>query len=381
MGSVAWQTLHLPKLASSSCVWLGHLGQHCARILKKFGVVIHAIETVSRHHWALPQIPGLIDSLVIGDCRLTSVLEQADVGRCRAILLVTGDERTNLAAAFAVRSLNPDVRVVLRSAQENLNALLTRTLGNVVAFEPTALANNAFTLAALGDDTAGTDHQAPMAFMTGIRRPRCRPATIAYGYGLVPVLHERAGRGPPELLASDDHDVLPGDRLIVLATSDGLRARRTRTATVAVLAGAGGQHPYARRRIRRGDDHRPGIRFRLSDPAGLDAHAHPPRHPAAVAAPHAAPVLDVTALPLAPPPHAACPLVRVPAPPATAATPPPPLAIANYRRRLHPGTIATRERVAAGCDPVRLPPALRQRLDPGRFAVVIAACVSSFAVT
>ena len=134
---------------------LGRLGQHCARILKEFGVTLHGIEAQARHHWAVPELPSLLDRIVVGDCRLPGVLEQADVGRCRAILLVTGDERTNIAAAFAARSVNPQVRVVLRSAQEALNTLLCQTLGNFVAFEPTQLSINAFTLAGLGDETVG----------------------------------------------------------------------------------------------------------------------------------------------------------------------------------------------------------------------------------
>lgn len=134
---------------------LGRLGQHCARVLKELGAVIHAVEAHERRHWALPDLPKLFDKMVIGDCRLPGVLEQAEVARCRAILLVTGDERTNIAAAFAARRLNPEIRVVLRSAQETLNALLCQTLGNIVAFEPTQLSVNAFALAALGDETVG----------------------------------------------------------------------------------------------------------------------------------------------------------------------------------------------------------------------------------
>jgi K+ transport systems, NAD-binding component len=134
---------------------LGRLGQHCARMLKTFAVHVHAVEAHTRDHWVLPQSPALIDRIVIGDCRLPAVLDEAEVRRCRAILLVTGDDRTNIVTALSARSLNPGIRVVLRSAQESLNALLSRTLGNLAAFEPTQLGISAFALAALGEDLAG----------------------------------------------------------------------------------------------------------------------------------------------------------------------------------------------------------------------------------
>jgi Trk K+ transport system NAD-binding subunit len=69
------------------------------------------------------------------------------------VLLVTSDERVNIAAAFAVRALHPDIRIVIRSAQRNLNELLAGHLGNFVAFEPSELSAPAFALAALGGDT------------------------------------------------------------------------------------------------------------------------------------------------------------------------------------------------------------------------------------
>lgn len=114
-----------------------------------------AIEAVQPQHWEIPNLPNLLNCLVIGDCRQPGVLQQADVQRCRSILLVTSDERTNIAAAFAARSLNPQIRLVVRSAQENLNELLGQRLGNFVAFEPTQISAPSFALAALDGETQG----------------------------------------------------------------------------------------------------------------------------------------------------------------------------------------------------------------------------------
>ncbi|BDI14432.1 hypothetical protein ANSO36C_02340 [Nostoc cf. commune SO-36] len=132
---------------------LGNLGQYCVSILKEFGAKVNAIEIENIQKWEIPDISDLVDKLVIGDCRQPKVLEEAGIGLCQAILIVTSDERVNIAAAFAARSLNPNLRLVIRSAQENLNELLSENLGNFVAFEATQLPAKSFALAALSSET------------------------------------------------------------------------------------------------------------------------------------------------------------------------------------------------------------------------------------
>ena len=134
---------------------LGSLGQHCVVALKEFGVSVIAIEQNTYQSWEIPNLPQLLDELIIGDCRQNNVLEQAKITKCRAVLIVTSDEEINAETALSVRQINPQIRIVLRSAQENLNQLLSQQLGNFFADEPTQLAAAAFALAGLGDETIG----------------------------------------------------------------------------------------------------------------------------------------------------------------------------------------------------------------------------------
>ncbi|MBG1266907.1 potassium channel family protein [Nostoc sp. WHI] len=134
---------------------LGNLGQYCVSVLKEFGAKVNAIEIENIQKWEITDISDLVDKLVIGDCRQPKVLEQAGIHFCQAILIVTSDERVNIAAAFAARSLNPNVRLVIRSAQENLNELLSKKLRNFVAFEATQLSARSFAIAALSSETRG----------------------------------------------------------------------------------------------------------------------------------------------------------------------------------------------------------------------------------
>ncbi len=134
---------------------LGSLGQHCAVQLKEFGVRVTGIEQNLDKDWQLPAVVRLFDQIWQGDCRHTEWLEKAGVRHCRAILFVTDNERANVEAAFAARLLNPNVRLVVRSAKHNLNELLSEQLGNFVAFEPTQLSASAFALAALDERILG----------------------------------------------------------------------------------------------------------------------------------------------------------------------------------------------------------------------------------
>lgn len=134
---------------------LGSLGQHCIANLKSFGVPVHAVNLTQPNQWEMTHLQNLIDRLVVGDCRQPDILEQAGIRSCRAILLVTQDERVNLEAALTARVLNPRVRLVMRSDQQNLNDLIGQQLLNFVAFEPTQLAAPAFALEALSDRLVG----------------------------------------------------------------------------------------------------------------------------------------------------------------------------------------------------------------------------------
>lgn len=130
---------------------VGTLGIQCIRVLKGYGVRVSAIDTIAPD--ALADLEA--DHLIYGDCRRTDVLVQARIQDCRAVLLVSDSERTNVEASLAVRRLNPNTRLVVRADQQNLNDLLAKTLGNFVAFASNRLAAPAFALAALNANVLG----------------------------------------------------------------------------------------------------------------------------------------------------------------------------------------------------------------------------------
>ena len=136
---------------------LGSLGQHCVMALQEFGAKVIAIEQQPPpvENWEIAGLPDLLEELIKGDCRNKTVLQQARIDQCRAALIVTNSEKVNAETALAIRRLNPHTRLVVRSAKENLNQLLTQQLGNFIAYEATHLPAYPFALSALGTETLG----------------------------------------------------------------------------------------------------------------------------------------------------------------------------------------------------------------------------------
>ena len=134
---------------------LGRLGQHCAILLKELGIPVFGLQDVEPDSWEIEGMPDLLDRYTVGDCQRKSTLARAGLMECRAALFTAGDERSNIRGALAARSLNPGVRLVIRSSQANLNRQLTHELGNLAALDIASLPATAFALAAIGDEIVG----------------------------------------------------------------------------------------------------------------------------------------------------------------------------------------------------------------------------------
>jgi voltage-gated potassium channel Kch len=147
--------MNLPTVDRFIVCGLGSLGQHCVVALKEFGVSINGVDTIEPTDWDISDLPTLLDAFVQGDFRQPHILELAGIADCRGIFLVTSDERMNIEAAFAIRLLNPKVRLIVRSSKQNLNQLINTYLGDFIAFEATQLSAPAFAIAALSSEMRG----------------------------------------------------------------------------------------------------------------------------------------------------------------------------------------------------------------------------------
>lgn len=239
---------------------LGSLGLACMTVLRRYGVSVRAVDSdLETATIVASGDPGGVES-IHGDCRHVEVLRRAGVERARAILLVTGDSRTNVEAALAARRLNQSIRIVARTAQDNISQLLTQRLSNFVAYEPSRLAAGALALAASSSEVIGHFH-VDGRLVRVLRRPveaggRWQGAAIKElgRHGVIVLDHASAGADEPanpmaapsdEPLFYDhdqDHNIQSGDVLTLLSVE---RAEptprspepRTRTALADLLLG------------------------------------------------------------------------------------------------------------------------------------------------
>jgi Trk K+ transport system NAD-binding subunit len=93
--------------------------------------------------------------LVAGDCRRREVLAAAGVAGARGVLILTSDDLVNISTALMVRSLDADVRVVMRMFNQNLIARLGKAVHNVYALSTSILTAPLLALTALTGQALG----------------------------------------------------------------------------------------------------------------------------------------------------------------------------------------------------------------------------------
>lgn len=144
-----WQQLQASLMRNHIVVvGCGRVGYRILRdlLLQKIDVV--AIERKTD----TPLVRELLElgvTILFGEGRLKSTLEQAGVAEARAVILATDDDLANLDSALTAREIKPDVRVVLRLFDETL---ATKVAGafKLPAISTAAYSASAFIAAATG---------------------------------------------------------------------------------------------------------------------------------------------------------------------------------------------------------------------------------------
>ncbi len=124
---------------------LGRVGTRVLQYLQPTGLPVVVVDTVCQ-----PGDPRLLGfPLVQGDCRHRDVLEAAGVRQARGVLILTADDLNNVATTLMIRSLNPEVRIVLRMFNQNLIGRLGQAVRNVYALSTSLLTAPILAMAAL----------------------------------------------------------------------------------------------------------------------------------------------------------------------------------------------------------------------------------------
>ncbi|HEU0127721.1 MAG TPA: NAD-binding protein, partial [Pseudonocardiaceae bacterium] len=167
--------------------------------------------------------------IVVGDAGREDVLRAAYLGTSRALIAVTNNDVTNLEAGLHGRVMREDLRVVLRLFDSDLAERVQRNFGITISRSVSYLAAPAFAAAMLGRQVLGTIPVgrrvllvAEVPVHTGSALDGQASHTVdALRQSRLIALHRHA-TGTLELPPPRGHVLVPGDRLIVLATRAGL---------------------------------------------------------------------------------------------------------------------------------------------------------------
>ncbi len=100
----------------------------------------------------VPRVLNLGTPVILGDAREATILQQAGIMRARAVVVAINDDLLNVEIALNARNVRPDVRVVLRVFNEELDRNLERALGPNNAFSVSAIAAPTCAAAAVSRD-------------------------------------------------------------------------------------------------------------------------------------------------------------------------------------------------------------------------------------
>lgn len=215
--------LPIPRQNHVVILGLGRVGQRVARLLKTWKQPTVGINLKSDFDpRILPDIPVLTQSL-------EESFIKANLAMANSVVVVTDDDMLNLELALITKKMNPQANLVIRTAKEGLSHSLMSLLPRAQVLDTYRLAAEVFVGVAFGENILNlfrlydqtilvTEYQIESQdTLSGLLL-----SEIAYGYGVVPLWH-RSPHQPALLFPSDDVVLREGDRLIILATIEGLR--------------------------------------------------------------------------------------------------------------------------------------------------------------
>jgi Trk K+ transport system NAD-binding subunit len=216
--------LETPRQGPILVCGLGHTGYRVSTNLLALGCEVVALGFQASR--LSPRLNEMGITVKFGDLRWSSFLIEAGVKQATAIVSCTEDDMTNLQIALRARQLNPNIRVVMRIFNDELNEQLRQTFGINAAYSTSALASPDFVSAALNRmnvrfvDIEDVPQvivrlQVNLSALYGVYI-----SDLQQEEGLTVLLHARDGQVniPPNL----ETCLRMGDEILVLVTEDRL---------------------------------------------------------------------------------------------------------------------------------------------------------------
>ncbi len=213
----------IPKRDQIVIIGIGRVGRRVARLLLDLKQYLLGIPLNSEFDSnILPEMPMLFGNL-------KESLNQANLEGAKSVIVGTGDEMLNLEISLTIHRINPDCQLVVRTFEQRLSQNLSQLLPQAIILCAYAVAAEAFAGAAFGENIIKLlrlNQQTILVTEYEIEEKDTLDglllADIAYGYNVVPILHQKEGQ-LVKFMPSDDVRLTVRDRLVVLATMEGLK--------------------------------------------------------------------------------------------------------------------------------------------------------------
>ncbi|MFN4067397.1 MAG: potassium channel family protein [Thermosynechococcus sp.] len=222
----------LPTADHVIVVGLDRIGQQVVQLLRTFRQPLVLLVDNPEQAQLFEDLPMLLGNI-------PEKLPQAQLDTAKSVVLTTGDEMLNLEVALIARQATEQRESPIGLVIGIYDPILTEDLRDLLPrARPLcayALAAEAFAGAAFGETMLGLfqiDQQtvliADYTVTAGDTLEGKLIGEVAYGYAVIPVFYRRheqflGGETSHQFLPSDTLQLTVGDRLVVLATIDGLR--------------------------------------------------------------------------------------------------------------------------------------------------------------
>jgi Trk K+ transport system NAD-binding subunit len=218
-------------------VGLGNVGTEVVRALHDYGVDVVAIDRNEQARGV--QIARQLGiPTIIGDASHEETLRAASLSTCRALLILSTDDLTNLETALIGRAVRRDLRVVLRLFDDDFADRVQRAFSIHLSRSVSYLMAPAFAAAMLGRQVVDSIPIGRHVLLVAELPVRAgshmehRPASSVQLAGEVRLLGIRTGRGDQMLWSPPrGRQLVRTDHLVVVATRAGLGWLLTQTAS------------------------------------------------------------------------------------------------------------------------------------------------------
>ncbi|MBR8837953.1 MAG: NAD-binding protein [Stigonema ocellatum SAG 48.90 = DSM 106950] len=217
----------VPQAGHVVLVGLGRVGQRIATLLYELKQPFVCLTSTSEQRDFMPQVPLVCDAIHKG-------LRAVNLPHAASVIMVTDDQMLNLEVALMARDaalkINRKIDLVIRTQDQRFSDHLAGLIPDVRSFCAYALSAEAFVGAAFGENILSLfplQNQTVLVTEYEIEANDTLDgkilAQVAYGYGVVPIFYHCQQEGDSKLMPSDDTRLHVGDRLVILATINGLR--------------------------------------------------------------------------------------------------------------------------------------------------------------